>query len=62
MNSQLPKLDSVTVQISNRLGGIDNVRLGNVTKQLSEVNRWLGVVQKKAIVTHKSMALLTQYN
>ena len=60
MNSQLPKLDSVTVQISNRLGGIDNVRLGNVTKQLSEVNRWLGVVQKKAIVTHKSMALLTQ--
>ena len=60
LNSQLPQLDSVTIQISDRLGGIDNVRLGNVTKQLSEVNRWLGVVQQKAVVTHGTMALLTK--
>lgn len=60
LNSQLPQLDDVTIQISDRLGGIDNVRLGNVTKQLSEVNRWLGVVQQKAVITHGTMALLTK--
>lgn len=60
LNSQLPQLDGVTIEISERLGGIDNVRLGNVTKQLSEVNRWLGVVQQKAVVTNTTMSLLTK--
>lgn len=59
MNTQLPQLDGVTKDIQTRLGGIDNVRLGNVTKQLSEVNRWLGVVQQTAGVTYGAMSLLT---
>lgn len=59
MNTQLPQLDGVTQDIQTRLGGIDNVRLGNVTKQLSEVNRWLGVVQQTAGVTYGAMSLLT---
>lgn len=59
MNSQLPQLDGVTQDIQTRLGGIDSVRLGNVTKQLSEVNRWLGVVQQKASVTYGTMKMLT---
>lgn len=60
LNAQLPQLNGVTKDISDRLGGIDNVRLGNVTKQLSEVNRWLGIVQQKAVVTKGTMGLLTQ--
>lgn len=59
MNTQLPQLDGVTQDIQNRLNGIDSVRLGRVTKQLSEVNRWLGVVQKSAVITYGSMSLLT---
>lgn len=59
LNAQLPQLDGVTKDISDRLGGIDSIRLGNVTKQLSEVNRWLGVVQQKAVTTFASMTTLT---
>lgn len=59
LNQQLPSLDGVTKQISDRLGGIDSIQLGNVTKQLSEVNRWLGVVQGKAVGAYASMTLLT---
>jgi TP901 family phage tail tape measure protein len=60
LSNQLPELDSITKDISDRLGGIDSVRLGGVTKQLSEVNKWLGTVQKNAIVAYGSMQILTR--
>ncbi|MGL5712734.1 MAG: phage tail tape measure protein [Paraclostridium sp.] len=59
MNAELPQLDGVTKDISDRLAGIDNIKLGNVTKQLSEVNRWLGVIQGTAVITFGSMHMLT---
>ena len=60
LNSELPQLSQVSQNIQNQLSGIDNVRLGNVTKQLSEVNRWLGVIQNKAIETGMQMMALTR--
>lgn len=60
LKKELPNLDSVTQEISDRLGGIDSVRLGNVTKQLSEVNKWLGTIQKNGVVAYASMEILTR--
>lgn len=60
LKNELPKLDSVTQEIGDRLGGIDNIRLGNVTKQLSEVNKWLGTVQKNGVVAYASLEILTR--
>ena len=59
MATQLPSLDSVTKKISDRLSKIDDIRLGNVTKQLSEVNRWLGIVQATAQSTKDKLNGLT---
>lgn len=41
--------------IQGALTDIDNVRLGNVTKQLSEINRWLGVIKSTSGNTKKAM-------
>lgn len=59
LNQNLPQLSQVSKNIENQLSGIDNVRLGNVTKQLSEINRWLGLVQNNAIQCGISMTALT---
>ena len=59
LNNQLPQLNGVAGKIQDQLAGIDSVRLGNVTKQLSEVNRWLGVVQQKAQGTRDGLVKLT---
>lgn len=59
LNNELPQLSGVSGKIQKQLAGIDSVRLGNVTKQLSEVNRWLGVVQQKAQGTREGLVRLT---
>ena len=59
MTRQLPSLDGVTKKISDRLSKIDNIRLGNVTKQLSEVNRWLGIVSASTGNTRDKLKGLT---
>lgn len=46
-------------EISNKIMQIDNVKLGNVTKQLSEVNRWCGVVSQNSGKTRNEMQKLT---
>lgn len=48
MNNQLPQMSGVTSNISNQLSKIDNIKLGGVTKQLAEVNKWLVAVNKAA--------------
>lgn len=59
LNKELPQLSSVSKNIQDQLAGIDSIRLGNVTKQLSEINRWLGVVRQTAIETNIHMTALT---
>lgn len=49
LNKELPGLSGVAKTIQGQLEGINSVSLGGTTKQLSEVNRWLGVVQQKAL-------------
>lgn len=53
-------------QVANQAGAIkdniitiDNIRLGNVTKQLSEVNRWLGVISGTSATTRSNLMNLT---
>lgn len=48
MNNQVPQMSGVTTNISNQLSKIDNIKLGGVTKQLAEVNKWLIAVNKAA--------------
>lgn len=55
MNSQLPQMSGVTSNISNQLSKIDNIKLGGVTKQLAEVNKWLIAVNKAAVPVRSSL-------
>ena len=55
MNTQLPQMSGVTNNISNQLSKIDNIKLGGVTKQLSEVNKWLVAVNKAASPVRNSL-------
>lgn len=48
-------LSGVADTIKKQLEGIDKVRLGGTTKQLSEINKWLGKVQKSALDTESKM-------
>lgn len=59
MTTQLPQMDNVTKKISDRLSKIDNIRLGGVTKQLSEVNRWIGVCNSSAAKLRSALVNLT---
>ena len=59
LNEQLPQLSGVSKNIQTQLSGIDSIRLGNVTKQLSEVNRWLGVITQTSIETNIQMTGMT---
>lgn len=59
MDTEMPQVDKVTQKISDRLSKIDNIKLGNVTKQLSEINRWLGVCNGTAGTLKASMTRLT---
>lgn len=59
LNSELPSLNGVASKIQDQLAGIDSVRLGNVTKQLSEVNRWLSIVDSTATITRSKLVNLT---
>ncbi|WP_460412889.1 phage tail tape measure protein [Paraclostridium bifermentans] len=45
--------------IKDHIITIDNIRLGNVTKQLSEVNRWLGVISGTSARTRSTLMNLT---
>ena len=59
MNSQLPKLSGVAGTIKQQLDGINKVRFGGVTKQLSEINKWLGTAKDSAVKTGASLAQIT---
>ena len=59
MNSQLPQLSGVAGTIKQQLDGINKVRFGGVTKQLSEINKWLGTTKDSAIKTGASLAQIT---
>lgn len=59
MNSQLPKLSGVAGTIKQQLDGINKVRFGGVTKQLSEINKWLGTTKDSAVKTGASLAQIT---
>ena len=59
LDKELPQLSGVSNKIQKTLAGIDSVRLGNVTKQLSEVNRWLGVVGTTSLQTKNNINHLT---
>lgn len=59
MNAQLPALSGVAGTIQDQLNGINSVRFGGVTKQLSEINRWLGLAKDSAIKTGASLAEIT---
>lgn len=55
MNSNLSSVSGAATNIQNSLNNIDNVKLGNVTKQLSEVNRWLKIVDNRSTSTKNSL-------
>ena len=59
MNAQLPQLSGVAGTIQQQLDGINKVRFGGVTKQLSEINKWLGTTKDSAIKTGASLAQIT---
>lgn len=59
LQQELPKLSGVSDEIQSTLAGIDSIRLGNVTKQLSEVNKWLGTVGKTSVDTRVKLVTLT---
>ena len=59
MNAQLPQLSGVAGTIQQQLDGINKVRFGGVTKQLSEINKWLGTTKDSAVKTGASLAQIT---
>ena len=59
MNAQLPQLSGVAGTIQQQLDGINKVRFGGVTKQLSEINKWLGTAKDSAVKTGASLAQIT---
>lgn len=52
------KLSGVASTIKGQLDGINSVRFGGVTKQLSEINKWLGKVQTASRETEKNLRLI----
>ena len=59
MNAQLPQLSGVAGTIQQQLDGINKVRFGGVTKQLSEINKWLNTTKNSAVRTGASLAEIT---
>ena len=59
MNAQLPQLSGVAGTIQQQLDGINKVRFGGVTKQLSEINKWLNTTKTTAVETGASLAQIT---
>ena len=59
LNQEMPQLSNTAKLIQDQLAGIDSVRLGGVTKQLSEVNRWLITVQNTSLKARQNLNNLT---
>lgn len=58
MNSNVGAVQQSVQQIEGALNNIDSIRLGGVTKQLSEVEKWLGNVTKASSTTKQNLTAL----
>lgn len=55
MSSNIGEVQGAVSEIQGALDKIDGIRLGNVTKQLSEINKWLGTVSKASGTTRTNL-------
>lgn len=58
MNSNVGAVQESVGKIESALNNIDSIKLGGVTKQLSEVEKWLGKVSKASSTTKQNLTAL----
>lgn len=58
MNQNIGAVEQSVGKIQGALNNIDSIRLGGVTKQLSQVEMWLGKVTKASATTKKNLTTL----
>ena len=58
MNSNVGAVQESVTKIEGALNNIDSIRLGGVTKQLSQVEMWLGNVTKASATTKQNLTAL----